>query len=385
MATAIATVTLNVTAAPAYIADLSPYAARQLAGTYAPASGVVTLSDATPSVWRTQGNVGVTGVISAWNSGGKSVGGTRMFVHGGGHGDTANNGMYIYEFAGTTRPTGWTQPLDITASTSSPPLRSGGDGFSTYTDGRPISVHTIDGTVYAHHNDTFYRFGGPRWQDGPATNACFKYAVASGTWTQLPNYPVAQGDSQCSTIYDPSSRKILVLNNGSFSCFFFRCDSDTFSGAKTSPLVGYYTTGAYDTARSRGILVGEGNMRLLTIDWSAETVSITNLTGSGSTLLIGKAAPGIVYDSVCDCYWLFGSGDGASIGTMASFQTLYRMNAGQSGTTWTISSNTVTGASVTAIDQRGFYGRFALLSSYRAIGLCTSHSAAPYVIRLPSS
>lgn len=369
MATAIATVTLNVTAAPAYIADLAPYATRQLVSTYAPANGNATMLSILPSEWASS-NPG--GVIDAWNGGGKSISGNKLIVHGGGHGDTDNNGTWIYDFAGTTRPNGFSSPLNISAKSA---VRGGSGSIFTYTDGRPVSVHTYDGTVYAHHNDTFYRFGGARYSDGNFTDSAFKLPLSTGTWAQIANYPTAQGTAGCQTIYDPVTRKIFIFNGSSFSAFFFRCDSDTYSGAKsTSHFIDFGVTAAWDSSRNRGIMVGQGQITQFVLDFAAETVTTTRPSASGSTALVSAYGPSLVYDALLDCYWLWG-GNGSS-----NWSTLYRINA----STYAITANTLS-PSIPVAFQQGSYGRFAFMSSYRALGVITAHNAAPYVIRLPSS
>lgn len=360
--------TLTAAAVPAYIADLAPYATRQLSGPYAPPNGFATMLSILPSEWTTSNPAGV---IAAWNGGGKSLG-PKSTIHGGGHNDTDINGNWVYDFLGTTRPNGFSTPLNISAKSA---VRAGSGSVFTYTDGRPVPVHTYDGTVYAHHNDTLYRFGGARYSDGNFTDSAFKLPLATGVWAQLPNYPTAQGTAGCQTIYDPVTRKILVFNGSSFFAFFFRCDNDTFSASKAvSHVVDFGAVGAWDSSRSRGLMVGQGTLTQFAIDFAAETVTTTRPSASGSTAIVSAYGPSIVYDALLDCYWLWG-GAGSS-----NWSTLYRMNA----STYAITANAIT-PSLPVESQQGSYGRFAFMSSFRALGVFTAHNAAPHIIRLPST
>ena len=92
---------------PSYISSMSDYGIRALTGTYAPTNGNETMRSVKPADWLTDDNI-----IAPWSGGPYAISGTKLFVHGGGHGDSANNGMYVYDFSGTSAPTGWTLTID---------------------------------------------------------------------------------------------------------------------------------------------------------------------------------------------------------------------------------------------------------------------------------
>ena len=71
-----------------------------MSGTSAPTNGKTSMSDATPSEWLTSdpGTCDLGCVIAAWSGGAGAVSGTKLFVHGCGHNDSANNGIYAYDF-----------------------------------------------------------------------------------------------------------------------------------------------------------------------------------------------------------------------------------------------------------------------------------------------
>src|SRR5262245_16389226 len=138
-------------ATPSYISSLAAYEVRRLDGNFLPTASGPGMHSVTPAEWLNGGSGINVNIINPWSGGGKAISGTKMFVHGGGHSDSANNGLYVYDFAGDARPTGWSL-MQISAVSS---VR--GD-TGVYADGLPAAHHTYNGNVYAHHNNRFYRF-----------------------------------------------------------------------------------------------------------------------------------------------------------------------------------------------------------------------------------
>ena len=357
---------------PSYISSLADFEVRALTGQFQPNNGNQTMAAATPQEWLSSdpGTGDLAGVIIAWSGGAKPTTGTKMFVHGGGHNDSANNGLYVFDFAGSDAPTGWSI-ADISSVSA---VRAA----EAYTDGKPAAVHTYDGLVYAQHNDHIYRFAGAIWSpSGGFTRSTWKYNIANNTWTQLPSYPGRLNTGV--SIYDSASRKIVVGFGGQFEVAFFRTDQDQWSSVKSTngSFIGSDTTGAYDPTRSRGVLVGDGASRLIDIDWNSETVDVSVLSASGATNILNTNGPSVAYDPLRDSYWIF-AGDESSPG----FGSIYEMDAGS----LTIQRHALGGDNI-AVESflRGSYGRFVLMPDWRAIGIVASHESPAYVIKLPSA
>lgn len=357
--------------APTYISSLSDYEVRALSGTYAPTNGTSSLESVTPSEWITNdpATLDLVGVIVAWNGGAKGSG-SKLFVHGGGHNDSANNGMYVFDFAGTSRPTGWQTPLNIS------PVSAVRASSATYADGKPTSVHTYDGVVYASHNNHIYRFGGAWYNpNGNFTGASFKMNVATNQWTQVPSYPGGGGGAL--TIYDPASGKIFVTMSDTLSGYFYRTNDDTWSGAKSyGSGFSFGSIGAWDPTRNRGVIVGGGTNRVMSLNFANETLSVSTLNASGATALLSREGVSAVYDQQIDAYWLFGGNRGSP-----GYSSIYQMNA----STFGISQHTLSGSMAPSlnIDYQGSYGRFILMPQWRALGFLGTHDGPVYVVKLP--
>jgi hypothetical protein len=359
--------------APTYISSMSDYQTRALSGSFAPTNGTSSMESITPSEWLNNdpSTLGLSGVIRAWSGGAKGEG-SRLFVHGGGHQDGANNGMYTFDFSGTARPTGWTTPLVISPVSA---VRAN----QTYADGKPVSVHTYDGIVYAHHNNHIYRFGGSQWSSGGFTKDAWKFNVATNTWTALPDNPAA-GNGGTVTIYDPITGKIFLANGGgALSGVFFRTENDSYSAAKNFSGSGlsYDSMGAWDSSRNRGIVVGAGRNYVVTLNFNTETVSFATLSASGASSILGGAGISAVYDSHRDVYWIFGGSNSSS-----GWTTLYELNA--NGSPWTMQAHQLSGDAITReANTIGSWGRFVLMEQWRALGVIASHRSPAYVIKLP--
>ncbi len=354
--------------APRYIAEMSPFQVRNMSGTWAPENGLATIESVTPSEWRTNdpGLTDLRGVVVAWSGGAKGEG-TRLIVHGGGHNDSANNGVYQFDFSGSDRPRGW-----IIAGQS--PVAAVRESAS-YADGAAAASHTYDGVVQV--NNRMYRFGGARWSErGGFFADAFVFDLAANRWSRLPDVP-SDAYYEPSVAYDPVSNKILVMFSNSFANWaFFRCDTNQWGAARVpSSALGIEASSAYDSRRGRVVSVGNGVNRIITPDWSAETFSVSSFSPSGSTGILSRSALAMFYDPERDSFWIFGGATGSP-----GYASIYEMDAGSlSITAYPLSMST---ASFEA-DYQGSFGRFVFLREWRAIGFVTRTDAAPYVIKLP--
>lgn len=357
---------------PGYISSMSPFQVRGLDGAFTPTNGNVSMEDITPPEWLNSDPsvLGLNGVLAAW-SGGAKGGGTRLFVHGGGHTDSANNGMYIYDFAGEDNPTGWQAPLVVSA------VADVRDDAPAYADGKPNAVHTYDGIVYASHNNHVYRFGGSRYASGRLTRTAFKFNASNGQWTRLPDYP--GGEDAAKTIYDPITGKIFVTMTDEFDGYFLRTDTDSWSSRVNYNGNGFPfdSMAAWDSTRNRAIVVGEGETSVVNIDFEAETVSVQSFSPSGDTGLYGRSGISAVYDPVRDVFWLFGGGTGSP-----GYTGIYELRA--AGDPWTTTRYELSGDSIPLSKGLiGSWGRYVLMPQWGALGFVADEQGPAFVIKLP--
>lgn len=344
---------------PEYISSMSPYQVRALSGTYAPSNGSSTLQSVMPSMWS-----GNDDIIRPWSGGAKSTSGTKMYVHGGGHSDSSNNGLFSFDFAGSSRPTGWAVENAGQTGVSSD-LSVGGRGA-------PISVHTYDGMT--DMGSSLYRFGGSTYPTGGFGSQMVRYDKATSTWTRLPNWASSAPQFAGSAIANPAVGKILAMDRfvSYFTYAFYRVATNSWStrGNASAQWPGDFSS-AFDPATNTGLVIGANNESgvyafSLGINWSAETITQTprSITGLGS----GCA---LIWDPTRGRYWCFGSSNNNA--------TLYEINP----STFAVTPHALSGAIAPETPYWGTYGRWVFMDAWRAIGSVSSRNGSAFVIRLP--
>lgn len=345
--------------APAYIASMTPFQVRLLSGSYAPSNGSSSLRSVMPSMWA-----GNDDIMRPWSGGAKSTAGSKMYVHGGGHSDSSNNSLTSFDFAGSSRPTGW--------AVENPGQPGVSTDMAIGATGAPLSVHTYDGMV--DMGSSLYRFGGSSYPSGGFTVQMLRYDKASSTWTRLPNWgspPQFAGMAIC----NPAAGKILLMDRlVSYNTYaFYRVASNSWNALRSvSGAWNNDGVAAYDPATNTGLTIGSNgfgvNAFSIGINWSTETITQTSRSmqafGSGASLL---------WDPTRRCYWCFGAA--------ANTGTLYQIDPAS----FAVTAHPLTGDVPLTPESGsgGSYGRFVFMDGWRAIGSVSSRSSPAFVIRLP--
>lgn len=361
---------------PSYISSLSAFQVRAMTGAFSPSNGKETLHSVTPVAWGNEDDI-----LRPWSGGPKVLNGEKLWVHGGGHTDSRNNGLYSFDFTGDQRPSGWNLPC-ISAS----PTLAIADSGTGYSDGLPSSTHTYDGMCELNGN--FYRRGGSLWGTGSSSNNndFWKFNPIQNKWTLLQPRSGAG-----SLIADTEGTgKILYLDRlGTYNGYsFYNTNTGIWSSVKytTSPMQQWPDNGclAYrpDSIKSltgTGIITGAstyGNKKSFTfrINWATETLdSFAERDFGELTTLSGSAC---FYDSMADRFWGFGGGN------VNIISTIYEINPSN----WSIIPHQLSGDNFVNNETDyyvGLFGRFVFMPRYRAIGTVLSRSGPAYVIKLP--
>ncbi len=340
--------------APAYISSMAPFQVRAMTGAYAPSNGTTTFRSIMPSMWS-----GNDDIMRPWSGGTKATSGSRVWVHGGGHGDSSNNSLSYFDFAGTNRPTGW-----VLASAGQTGSSAGGTPVGSI--GFPVSVHTYDGMCEI--NGMIYRLGGSTYPTGGFTAELWRFDTDSAVWRRFSDYPGRWFAGM--VVCDEASGKILAMERWAtyFTYAFYNVATNSWGALKQ--VRNQYpndSVAAYNTRTNTAVYSSNGLSFSSNISWSAETISQT--AQSMGSISSGSAT---VYDPVTDRYWYWG-------GT-SSDNILYEVNP----TTYAVTPHQLTGDTiVTESGGHGIFGRFVFIESWRAIGFITGRTTPAYVIRLP--
>jgi hypothetical protein len=382
----ISVVAAPVTGLPTYAQGMTDYQVRNLSTV---SNGMTTMYAVTPTEWRgTGGDNNLSTVINAWSGGGGDATGRRLFVHGGGHADSANNGLYVFDFNGTTQATGWT------LATNS--LSAYANRVSTTVDanGYPASIHTYDQVRYDPINNRFYRLSGCPYPGGNTTSTSTYYDFANNRWkpTVLSS---SAGTIGGSAFISPDGAK-AVLVSCSTSAWFINTSTGTTSAVTIggSWMGNNVEEGAcltMDDTRSTfaadGICkyVGFGGRGawVLTINWTAQTVTAgarPTLTGTGASYLntaYSSQGPAVLFDAKYDCFWAFAM---RSQVESANPSVIVKVDASTFvATSYPLNGNTLSSQS----GNRGSYARYVWMPDWRIIGTVQSSTQPASIIKLP--
>ncbi len=379
-------------APPPYALGMADFQVRNLTGgTYGPTNGFESMYSTLPAAWQLTGQPnGADGVFAAWSGGAGDAAGKRLFVHGGGHSDSSNNGLYVYDFSGTTRPTGWTiAPNSLTAT---PPTQTTNEPTNgVYGDGKPAAIHTYDQLHYAPVLNRFYRCSGSAFsQTGNASAYSFYYEFTDSAWYALSSTDIATLGG--TLIGAPDGSKVAILKGGVLSGS--TAAVITSAGATTAVAHGMWSndqelglTSAYDSVNGRWLTLGysvvPGQVAYtFTVDWATNTIA--NQTSRSISFPTEIEGASIVFDanySGGPCFWIFGHAT-ATNGNTDMQMVIYRVDA----STFALTTHTLTGDSIALASTvvKGSFNRHVWFQSWRIIGTVHGHNAPMSIIKLPA-
>lgn len=356
--------------APSYISALADYEVKRLATA---TNGKVNLNDTMPVAWQ-----GITGdptygsnfnITAAYSGGAADALGAKAFINGGGHGDSGNPGFWEYDFNGTTEPEGWSL-LAISPTPGS--MSANTDPTSTSPD-IPVSVHTYNGLVHDPDTNKVFRFAGGQWNSGAMPSKNWAFDVSAGTWAQTQNTPYA-AENPVVSIIDDVKRKILNIAHSGVG-WFYRIDTNAAGNNISQEQQNFDSVGTYDPTRYRAYLWAPSQLWELQIDWDAETVTMGQVTPTGSTGFLSSSTGAAFYDHDSDVHWFFPLVAGST-----SMTTVVSMTPGLVCTSHSTSGDN------TGFDTdnwEGSFNKICPMLQWRAVGFITGISDPAYVIKLP--
>jgi hypothetical protein len=399
---------------PAWAAGLSSYQVRNLIGsTYGPTNGKHCIADPTagttgngvvPGEWnQPYQSWGREAIINAWCGGAGDTVGKRLFVHGGGHNDGANNGLYVYEFGSGSRPVGWR--LAGTAYPSSgcslSALSTVFNGSSFYggsatvlSDNRPSSIHSYNQTIFNSAQQRFYRFGGaPYLTSGGPTTAAYYFGMSAETWNSVGSSGAAWAtvpgkidatlftspdESKTAFVSASTPMRIYTMSDGSYVVL---SNQAPFGGEDVGPSA---AAGARSTTADKWVTVSGDGVYEWTVNWTTNTITYQQKTHASHTTFLptNSKAGSLVYDashSGGPCYWMFGFR--RHQGTTLSTQLL-RMDA----TTFAVTApSPMTGDAIASSSgSLGSYSRHVWFPAWRVIATVQAATAPISIIKVPN-
>lgn len=366
---------------PTYVSSLAAY---QVAALTSPTNGKATLQSVTPAIW----GPGAAGQINdrvyePWCGGPKIVGTIAAIYHqGGGHQDSYNNGLYKFDFSGTSAPVGWVPPLTISTPTVA---TAGQDNGGSNGDGLPQAVHAYDGMIEI--GGSLYRYGGSQTGGGGMISALWRYTISNNQWTRLADGPFGSGGPLLGIQPNASlpNGKMVAIGGfgGNNSSYAFYAPGGSWSAQKfgtglsggtwpTQPSVGYRpTTNTTGTL----LIIGADYAMTATVDWVAETITGATVRSLGALV---SAGPILYYDAPQDLFLCMPGNPGSS--TIGPF---YKLNPA----TWALTTQALSGTTMTNVEvggpYRGHFNRYTVHTGWRAMFVHFARAGSVYVIKLP--
>lgn len=370
-------------ALPQYMAGMNAFDVRHLTSV---SNGLVTMFSALPGEWQTTGQTaGADNVFYAWSGGAGDPKGKRLFVHGGGHYDSSNNGLYVFDFNGDGAPAGWSvAPNSLSARSAVV------ESANTYADGKPTSIHSYDGMWYDEKLNRFYRFGGSGFgPSGGGISAAFYYSFSSASWVPFVDSSSIATTLGSTLVGSPDGTQVLYLASTKSPLFVntstkaITASGSQLSGSEES---GFAT--AMDTNRSNLITnvcryvsfykdSSGARAKLITVNWPAKTFTVSTQTLSGSSAAdLSYSGACVLYDSQRDAFWVFANSGETGDGTITG---IYEVNAA----TFAVTRHALNGTISSKVNNKGGYNRHVWFSDWRIIGTVHSHDKPVSLIKLP--
>ena len=381
---------------PRYMSGLSDFQVRNLDGDFGPRNRMRSLWDALPAEWRLLGQPhGADGIFTSWSGGRGDPGGRRLFVHGGGHGDSSNNGLYIYDFSGDEEPGGWS-----VAPNSLSPRALVASSSSVYSDSKPTSIHSYDQQWYDPNQRRFYRFSGSPHTAGSGTRFAYFYDVANSRWNSDPDGQAFVDDANLASL----GSTLIGSPDGSCLLYLAATKVPRFVTVATGavkpfgrPLSGSEESqfaSAIDSARSDQnlgkcryvALFNNGangpRIKVVSVDWSAQTWSVSTeaLTGDAAPDLNSQGAC-IFYDELRDSFWAFANRAATETGVV---NAMYEIDA-ESFTVrkWPLDTSSAVIKSKSGC--KGGFNRHVWFPQWRIAATVHKHDAPVSLIKLPGA
>ena len=369
---------------PAYIRQLEPATVKRLDQV---SSGKAKLAEALPRDWidapdavcdGCRGNDDPAGVriVASWNGAAWDPGAHVVYHHGGGHSDSAWNGIHRYDFNGDAMPAGWSL-VDGSWSDARDTLLTS----EHYADGRPTAVHTYDGLVFDPESQSLYRFGGSIYGSGSCIDWVSVFSLGDARWRDLD--PMG-GAAVCSwvTMHDPVSRRVLVAKPGGYEARIFDLQNRRWAGGTIGvPRFQIHRTASYSPELNIGLIIGAKDgtgQPLLRADFNKRRSGVhwKEQRSTGDTEILGSYGPGIVYDADRDVFWAM------DLTFPGHFDSLWKLDPHNwHWTRYRLGGDVI---NQTGVLPRGTWGRLGWLQGWDALAVYHQAYDVMYVIRLPA-
>ena len=226
------------------------------------------------------------GVVQAWGGGTADTMRNRLIFWGGGHVDYDGNELYSLNMAAQTL-TRLNNPTDPPSPLCEP----------AYSDGNPSSRHTYGSLAYIANLDEMFAFSGyVACGTGEDKNDTWILNMSTLAWTN--KTPASSPNAAISIAqYDPNTNLVFLWDNND-GFWSYNPSSNTYTQLNSTP-TSTYSMGVLDPVRKQFVTFGNSQAQKISVA-SGSSYAVTNLTGTGCSVLMSAEAPGLAYDKILD-------------------------------------------------------------------------------------
>lgn len=314
------------------------------------------------------------GIMLPWSGGAFDVIRNRLLLHGGGHGDAPDNGLYAFDLDDLAwyrvwGPSSW-------PSNQSNCCYEKGSCTDTYTDGHPASVHTYGSLIFDEDNDAFIRTGGSLCcSGGSGTTAVWSIDPydAPASWTSRTASPSNSLYKYCARNQTTNKTWCVIANQ-----LYEYTYPNTWT-SRGSPMAGINEdrlSAAIDETNNVLVISGEGKLYTWNLGTYAYTDKSSSSTGNKTAQNSGDAA--ITWDSDSE----------QIVAMVGNSTTVYTLNT----STWAWAAQSCTGSAPVTTDYidgqdqdqgGGVYGRFAYSAERNVFVYAPNCDANVFVLKTP--
>ncbi len=289
------------------------------------------------------GNLGVAGVMDAWNGGAFDSARNRLIVWGGGHLGYAGNELYAFDILSET----WSRLTEPSTSIQM--------AVSHYSDGKPTSRHTYNDLQYDSQRDRFVSLNASASYslNGASFSTVDMFDFGTNSWIAGTDRIDGGGtDLGAFSAYDPASGLHYIHHTNGGRLQMYDPGTGQWSNHVVTGSVPIYMTADIDPIRRNLVAVGAG--RIFVYDLDNLNAQPLKAVASGNMAAQNADQIGFQYDAASDQFvaWI----GGTSVYVLDPVTWVWTQLAPAAG-------NTVSPGSP---NMNGTYGRFRYVPSKNA-------------------
>lgn len=321
-------------------------------------------------------------IISKWSGGAWDEANGRLYIHGTGHTDGADNSVVAIDLHADDpawtllrKPTGAIGNVGV--------LDDGQEATGKYFDGRPRASHTY-GLLNVVDNDLFMWPMGSVYKSGAGNKRAWKFLRSTNDWVDLGVPLTGYEEEYSGTVYVPPLRELWFFPRGNNPWWRYHVDTHAASKIPADIFSSSLKFPVYDPVRNLVVVFGNypSGFKLVNVADYNRDLREPMIAGAPPVSFSseGRGGDGLAYDPVNDRFYSRTNTSGANL------NVLMPPASGDPFTgTWTwgvLSASAQNTVMPSAPVFNGTYGRLFVSASLGVVGVINDVSQKIYVMAI---